>query len=184
MLAFLRKLLQSLFVWNVSPASVKELKQAQVIIAVSFGTRKRSDGDGLSNISLARYAAGYRRSYGIPVITQGEVYYCPALRKGPIALVVYKHSKPGKYLDTYDALAQAVKYCRRHGYTRALLVAHPHHMLRCKLVLEKMDMVALPTDTWRVPYDPKSAQVWTRSARLFILREILARLMYLLKGWM
>lgn len=180
---FLWKLLQSLFVWTVSPATPGQRKQAQLIIAVSFGTRKPPDGNGESNSALAWLTAGYRKSHRLPVVTQGEISDCRAFRKVPPSLVVYEHRERGKYLDTYEALAQAVEYCRNQGFTKALLVAHPQHMLRCKMVLEKKGIVVLPADTRRVPYDPLSAQIWTRNAMLFTLREIPVRLMYLLKGW-
>lgn len=174
----LRELWKCFFCWKVKPSAENEVRNAEVILAQSFGFCE--SGHSKSNKALARIVNDLYQSYGLPLILQWHIADClPNLEK---AGIIYRH-REGKYLDTYEVLCQSVEICKKKGWQRAIIVAHPHHYWRVKQVAEKMGFVVLSLDTSSVPYDRKSMQFFTKNRCFWWPREIVARLIYFIRGW-
>ena len=168
------KLLSCFFVWEVPPSY--SLRRADVIVAQSFGL----PANGLSNVSLAQVCDDLQSRHYIPVVSQWEI---ADQMKTQVVHRIEKHRVPGKYLDTYEVISQAWEFCKSQDRTNAVIVAHPDHMWRCVMVAKTLGFYTFVPEVNHIPYDPKSEQPWTRSAARFIPREIMARLLYLKKGW-
>ena len=178
-MSFLKKLVQCFFAWRVPPSGEDALRHAEVALVQSFGLRRGAPG--LSNGALANIARGLYKSYGLPLVLQWEIADClPDLQK---AGVIRKHRTPGDYLDTYEVLVQSAEICREHGWRKAIIVAHPDHVWRVMKTAEKLGLETAIPDLVSVPYDSLSLQPWTRGKRKFVSREIIARLLYLVRGW-
>ena len=151
---------------------------AQAIIALSFGAGDRCQ----SNQALADTVRSLLRHSFLPLLLQCEV--ADALPPGTdIALVVRKHRVSGACLDTREVLEQVAEFTKNCDLKRVVIVAHPDHAWRVMRAAERLGFEVFVADTQGVPYDPNSLQPWTRSKRQFVLREILARLFYLRRGW-
>lgn len=185
MIQFIKRLFQCFFDWrDKNYATKKQYDEAEVVIASSFGGKDPGNGDCKSNIFLANLANELHEEYGIPIIAQWEI---GGLSNSTLKIIWGSRFK-GEYLDTFEVAYQAAKKCKELGIKKVLVLAHPDHALRCKWVLEeigkklKLKLKVSIIDASGCPYDPQSNQKWTRSARKFIPREILARLMYLAQG--
>ncbi len=176
---FLKKLVQCFTVWRVPVSVEKDIAQADVIIAQSFGVRQHND-PGASNEALAHIAAYIHAKYGIPLIAQWEIAHC--ITNTSDIHVIRNHRTEGKYLDTYEVLAQAQDICLQNGWSKIIILAHPHHYWRCVMTAKKMGCTVVKFDTGIVPYDWFSDQVWTRHKWFFIPREVLVRVHYLCTG--
>ncbi|MBI2175489.1 MAG: YdcF family protein [Parcubacteria group bacterium] len=168
---------QCFFCWDAGSSKLC-WHSAQAIIALSFGVGDRCQ----SNQALADTALSLFEHFSLPLLLQGEV--ADSLPSGTnIALVVRKHRIPGVYLDTREVLEQVAKFAESRGWSRVIIVAHPDHVWRARLAAERLGFEVFVADTQGVPYDRNSLQPWTRSKRRFVPREILARVFYLLRGW-
>lgn len=182
MIEFTKKLFQCFFCWLDKIQKELKKKNMGAIIAFSFGG-KNSEEYGESNKFLA--------SKIIPQFnTCPELFQsCEVIAQWEIANQLHNcnlktiHPSPKKYLDTYEVARQAYVICKNRNINQVFVVAHPDHALRCKWTLEKLGLSVGIIDTSGCPYDSSSNQIWTRSRALFIPREILARLMYLVKGY-
>ncbi len=175
---FIKKLFACFFCWRREHITNDELAGSPIIVAFSFGGRFY--GTGKSNRFLIDFASSLFEQYRTPIIAQWEI---GEYVKNGIIQTIKKSRVAGQYLDTYEVAYQATEVCEKLGIKKVLVLAHPHHTLRCKWTLEKLGLKAFLIDTTNCPYDPKSNQTWTRNALKFIPREILARLMYLVKGY-
>lgn len=177
---FLKRFKACLLEWHAEIDSPEALAQADVIIAQAFG-RRQSD-PGPSNQALAEVVARIAKPQHLPVILQWEVADAYSAEVGESVYVVRSHRQPGKYLDTLEVLEQAALICHQHGWQKAVIVAHPDHAWRVVANACKLGFTVLTPDTSNCPYDPESVQSWTRSAWLFLPREIVARLLCLVRG--
>lgn len=166
------------------------IEDGQVIIAPSFGARKIEYADNFknSNLNIAYQIEDVYPERDIPVILQKEVAEAARrwmFKNGKIITAIIKrHRIEGKYLDTYEVLAQAVEAMKENGWKKAIIVGHPAHIPRIKAVLEKMGMeVIIPSGLETIPYDPLSIQWWTRGPLRWWIREIPTRIFYKLKGY-
>jgi len=159
----------------------KNLEEAEVFIAQSFGLRKKSPC--LSNERLADEIRELHKIYPRPLILQWEVADCVPGLKDWIVLRIEKHRILDKYLDSKEVKTQAAIKMREKGWQTAILISHPSHNWRCKRILERLRIQVLIPSLEDIPYDKKSIQWWTRSLPLWTLREIPSRLFYFLKGW-
>lgn len=178
-MGFPLKLLLCFTCWKVTPSSDDDLRRADIILALSFGFRKNQPGT--SNEALAEIVADIHRHYSLPIIIQQEIANC--LLDIPKAGVIQKHRVDRKYLDTFEALSQSLEICRKQNWIKTIIIAHPDHMFRVAQTAEKLGFKVYIADTSSVPYDHKSLQPWTRNRTKFIPREIIARIIYLLHGW-
>lgn len=167
------------FNWKVEPSAKTELSNAEVILAQSFGFCE--SGHSKSNKALARIIDDLHQTYGVPLILQWHIADC--LPNLPKAGVIYKHRTERKYLDTYEVLSQSMEICREKGWWKAIIVAHPDHYWRVKQVAEKLGFEVVSIDTTSVPYDRKSVQFSTKNICFWLPREIVARIVYFMRGW-
>ena len=173
---FVKMLLRCVFCWREKYATKEQIKNAQAIVAFSFGARRC--GPGHSNAFLIKIASCLSRKYELPIIAQSNI-------GDHISNSVYtirESRRPGQYLDTYEVAFQIYELCKEHGFKEVLVLAHPDHAWRCKKTLEKLGLNTCVIDTSACPYDSLSTQEWTRNRLLFIPREIFARVLYLLQG--
>jgi len=177
---FLSTLVRCFFCWRVRTATKDELAHAEVVLGQSFGLRSHDPGP--SNAELARIAHALSRQHQTPLILQWEISDA-LVHPTTCAGVVREHRIRGRYLDTYEVLSQSAILCRSRGWKRAIVLAHPDHAWRVVRTAERLGFTAVAADTGTVPYDPKSIQPWTRRRASFIPRELVARLLYLVRGW-
>jgi hypothetical protein len=175
------RVLECVFCWRVKPSTNAELRESDAIVGLSFG--HWGSAPGLSNIVLAGCIFNLNKFLLLPLILQREIGDAlPGKHQKDKLFLISEHQEPGKYLDTYEVLRQAWEIAKEQGWTKIVLVAHPAHLWRCKMVAERLGFVVRPR-RYVIPYDRESHQIWTRSPLLFIPREIVSRLIYLLKGW-
>lgn len=163
------------------------IENAQVIIAPSFGMRKKVGELGVSNEAIAEIIvdiAGYFEKK-IPVIAQKEVADAlSSLKYTNIVGVIKEHWIRGKYLNTSEVLLQTHGIMKKNRWDKAIAVAHPAHISCVKGILEKMGVeVIIPEELEGIPFDPLSTQWWTRGRLRWWLREIPTSLIYKIKGW-
>ena len=176
---FLKSFFQCIFCWKLKPGSKRELKDSDVILALSFGRRENTSG--MSNIQLALGVEMLSREFGLPVITQWEISerLTAYIDK---AGEIREHRIKGKYLDTLEVLIQSLEICKKRNWKKAVIVAHPDHIWRCAETAKKLGFEVVIADTAYVAYDDRSIQPLTRNRTRFVLREIAARLAFLFKG--
>jgi hypothetical protein len=178
MIRFFVKLWQCFFMWKVPSHQRQLLSTADVIIGQAFGMRH--DSPGISNQALGEQADTVQKETGKPLILQGEIADClPDRGQG---IVIRKHSLPGKYLDTYEFLWQAHLFCQLQRQNQVILIAHQDHRWRVMMVAKKLGFTIIIPDSPPIPYDHQSTQWWTRRRSLFLIREIPARILYVLTG--
>ena len=176
---FLIRFLECIFKWRVKSSDKRELADSQVILAQSFGLRPSDPGE--SNKALAKIVENLYKRFQLPLVLQWEiVYYLPDI---PMEGIIREHRQAGKYLDTFEALNQSKDICKQHGWKKAIIIAHPDHIWRVAETARKMGFTVRIVDTQSVPYDSHSTQLWTRGRIRFLTREIPARILYLLRGW-
>ncbi len=176
---FFKKIIECFFVWHIPSDSEDCLEKADVLIGQSFGNRPNND-PGKSNKELARIAKRVHEKYGVPLVLQWEIADC--INDVSKAGVVRKHQEKNKYLDTYEVIVQSKDICERSGWRKAIILAHPQHCWRCVMTAKKLGLDTLVVATKKVPYDHLSDQIWTRNVWIFIPRELISRLFYLLTG--
>jgi len=150
------------------------------IFCQSFG--RRDDGPGLSNEVLAKLVCEIQEKCENkkPLIIQKDC--ADAFPAGiKIDKIISEHQTPGKYLDSYEVSRQCLEYCLQNNIKTLLVFAHPDHIWRVRKTLEKFGLEAISVNC-TVPYDHKSAQIWTRSKWLFMPWEFFARLAYIFSG--
>ncbi len=182
----MRTLIQSLiqffrcfYKWRVNSSSEKKLKDSDVILAQSFGLRAGSYGK--SNKALAIVVQDLYERFHLPLILQWEIADClPGI---PKQSVIREHRQIDKYLDTMEVISQSKDVCKQYNWEKAIVVAHPDHIWRVVQIAKKMGFVIRIANVSSVPYDSLSVQSWTRSKFRFLPREFLARILYLLHGW-
>lgn len=161
----------------MQPSAQILLDRAQVIIAVSFGTKT---GKTLkSNKDLAYVCDCLSWRSRIPVMAQIEIAF---LLSEPACRTISRHRFNVDYLDTHEVILQCSQTALAHGLERAIIVAHPDHQWRAMHVAKKLGFTVYAADVSKVHYDAQSSQWWTRGRWRFMAREVLARLMYLRQG--
>lgn len=180
---FLKTLWNCIFSWRVKPQGRPH--RADIIIGQSFGIRSESD-PGLSNRALAKVIYKIHHNTGLPMILQWELGLLLRERKLKNKLfLIQKHRIQGKYLDTGEVLAQTIELAKRElelARPRVVIVAHPQHLPRVKMQAEKLGLTVVVPEIGKIPFDPESAQWWTRELFLWLVREIPGRFYCLLKG--
>ena len=171
MFKFFVKLWQCFFAWRIAINFDHELSGADVIIGQSFGLRKNEPG--ISNEALASELLFVYLQLGRrPVIVQWEIadriaeIFQTSPSKFKTIQVIRKHRIPEKYLDTREVLLQTKRICDVNGWKKAVIFAHQDHLWRVKMMAEKIGFeVLIPPMHLRrnIPYDPLSAQWWTRN---------------------
>ncbi len=152
--------------------------EPDAILCLSFG--KRNKEPSLSNKFLVRRIIDFYKSKPLPLIIQKDCadYFSKNIK---IDKIINEHIIAGRYLNTREVIRQCVEYCVENKLKKALIFAHPDHLLRIKKDFSHFNFQFEVADTTGCPYDPKSSQFWTRNKAIFLLREMLIRLYYLIR---
>lgn len=179
-MSFLIKLFQCFFCWRIKVSEMSEIQNTEVIIAQSFGIGKNNT-PGLSNEKLAIVIKKIKKYFNVPIIAQREIVDC--LPKEFKAERVSERRIKGVYLDTYEVLYQSWEICKKNGWRKAIIIAHPDHLWRVVQTAKKIGFKTIIVDVSSVSYDRKSVQWWTKFAIFFMPWEILGRILFLFRGW-
>lgn len=148
----------------------------KVVLGFSFGHRGQEPG--ISNEAIARAIRDFA-----PDIISAQWEIGKALKRLGVnpAHQVDTHCNKSQYLDTEEVARQMKKFLQSSNLTGKdiYVAAHQDHLPRCIRILKNFGIEANPLAARiRIPYDPKSHQVWTRSPLIFHVREWLIRLLY------
>jgi len=175
--------------WELTPNPLQELENADAVMTFAFGFGPAKEqvqhppgqyhpqlfDPGKSNEGLAEVIVPFAQK-GLPIFAQWEV--AEALNARGIAVPDHQVARPDRrYLGTSGVVEQFLVNGLANS-TSVLLVAHPHHVFRCReitnMVFQKNGKAIsiLIADTCLVPYDPKSVQPWTRSLKAWVEYEV------------
>lgn len=152
---------------------------ADCIVGNSFGTLVSAD-------SVNRALAEYMLEYASDRPTIADSTLAEAFPGGPnqVDHVVEgtASTTTGGGLTSWGILLGAHEFMQNQRLEKALLVAQAHHIGRVAMQAKKIGMgyvvpVDLPTR-----WDPESAQWWTRSAGLWLPRELLGSIALKARG--
>lgn len=151
-----------------------DMADAEVILAFDFGSRSNPDVS-TSNRELGEVL---ERWPDVPILAQPEIATVLA-RGGRLAINIDAEARRrlelpvDAYVDTAFVVRAACALVTDAGWSRVGVVAHPTHVLRCLALLEARGIttVAPALTTEDVGFDPESKQWWTRSQRLWAIRE-------------
>lgn len=174
----LRILWQCFTVWHVEPTS---LENAQVILSQAGGNVDE-ETPGKINEHLATIIRELHEQFQLPLILQGEVV--PCLRDLRILAHTAQQQEIDRYLSTRDVCLFQKKVCEEHGFQRVIVVAFGHHLWRAVRATERVGLEVLIPPGIQNVYEPKSSQWFCRSSFLFVPREIMVRLYFLMRGWL
>lgn len=168
---------------DIKGDNMESIEGKKMILALSFG-QGINGTPGKSNEALAEIVKNLRERTGLLLCLQWEIADClRSIVDEPRDLVVRDHREKGKYLDTYEVIAQAWEFAKQRDIREAIIVAHPDHAPRCAGVAAKLGFDVVIANTASVPYDPESTQEWTRSREIFLEREKQATEYYRQKGY-
>jgi hypothetical protein len=123
------------------------------------------------------------KKFGIPIICQYPGNFVAEENQIKPWYVVRMHKKIlGGYLDTEEVNRQAALVCNHRGWTKAIVVAQPDHLWRAILNMKRQRIEAFFPETRDIPYDPDLDRFWLKAPERFIPYEIVARLVYLIRG--
>lgn len=146
----------------------------RVVLGFSFGHRGQEPG--LSNEAIAKAI----KEFSPDVISlQWEIG--KALKRlgvSPDHEVLAYHKK-GQYLDTEEVARQMKEFLQSSNLINEdiYVAAHQGHLPRCIRILKSFGIEAKSLVA-KIPYNPKSHQIWTRSLLIFHVREWIIKLLY------
>lgn len=156
-------------------SSAEELKDADAIIAQSFGTRERGSNPGGVNIILAELARALALKYNIPIIAQEEIYDALPEPTGAFRISGEASATDGSGLDSWALLQRAhdlIGGVAAKIIERPIIVAQAHHIGRVAAQAAKFGMSPRLPEGMPRAFAPDSEQWWTRTRGLWILREV------------
>lgn len=173
--------LLSVFRWlfyKPTIASIKELKDAGAVIVFAFGQLSGKMPDQSDKFLAKKTKIVMDNNPNILAIIQEEI---AKIIHGENVISIGKDN----WFDSFEMAKMAKADCDKLKIKKIIVIAHPNHVKRCVLILIKMGFDVLGImDTTGCPYDKNSVLPWTRSPKIFIPREVLARIKYLLEGKM
>lgn len=147
----------------------------KIVFGFSFGHRGQEPG--ISNEAIARAIRDFA-----PDIISVQWEIGKALRRLGVSPdhEVLAHRKEEQYLDTEEVARQMKEFLQSSNLIGKdiYVAAHQDHLLRCIRILKNNFGIEANSLVAKIPYDPKSHQVWTRSPIIFHVREWLIRLLY------
>lgn len=169
--------------WHPRPDTEAEFAGADVIITHGFDDQKE-----LSRTTVAITALGVElaKRFAKPLICQFPANEVAEREGVKPSLVITAHLlKPGEYLDTEEVNRQVFRHCWRKGWRKVILCTHPHHAWRARENLKRHGLTPFLPDLSGIAYDPAlwSSRKSLSTPLIFVPREILARLLYLHKGY-
>lgn len=178
MFSNLQTLWQCFAVWHVKPTS---LQGAEAILSQAGGNIDK-ETPGKINEHLATIIRELHEQSQLPLILQGEI--TPCLPDLPILAQTPQQQDAHRYLSTRDVCLFQKRVCEERGFRRVIVVAFGHHMWRAVRATERVGLEVLVPPGIQNAYDPKSSQWFCRSPFLFVPREIMVRLYFLMRGWL
>ncbi|MCL1122958.1 hypothetical protein [Shewanella surugensis] len=182
-------LMQQVLTWK---AETRDVKQADSIIAYSFGNRIDEKGNklpGPMNEQLADLVVDLYNQNPKPVYAQWEVAQAIGDRIAPQFLFsIYPKIDAGGeviYLNTLGVAEEAARLAKgTKQLGTAIVVAFYDHSLRAVNLSREVGIDAYSPKGYALPnhYDADSGQPWTRSREAFILYEIKTRAAYEAEG--
>lgn len=155
-------------------------------MGLAFGIRKEP-GTGLSNKKIAEQCIGV--DHESPIIVQEEVQlamkkFCGSYERLNIKSIPGNVPGCDSYSDTYNVAKEVEQIIENEGWSRnIILICHHAHYFRAKLVFKKLDIEVEPGKfIENIPFDKESTQWWTRAWWQWWIREIIAILVYKIKG--
>lgn len=157
-------------------SSIEDLRTADAIVGVPFGTHGKGMPIGNTNAAIAINMILLQNRYLLPCIAQWEME--DSRLRPDFDLVIGKRWDP--HIPT-DAFFEELR-SKRPDYKRLIIVAHQDHMRRCAMVWKKMGGV--PIIPWLIPmpFDPTSLHPQARSRSIFMCYEPLALGYFALTG--
>ena len=171
--------LDEFLTWRIAYNTDDELAHADVILTHEFGNQHDVS---VSTRAMADMAIELHREHGIPWVAQfpgNEVDTEIAF-----ATISSHILKPGEYLDTEEVNRQFAEICRQNGWKATALITHPDHAWRAKKNLERYGFTVLVPNLDSIPYDPTCTRWVVKYACIFKSREVLARVLYFIKGYL
>jgi len=178
-LNIVRKFLECLFVWNVSPT---EIIEPDVILAHGVGDHEDGTPGPINQEMAVRIREFCSEHPGLSILAQGEVGQCLTGLKVQI-VVPRQRDRTGKYIDTKDVAQSQYAACKKGNWSRPVLFTWRPHVLRARQVTEKVfGIKVMIPDGLPKRYDKDNSQIWLRNPFVALPRELAARMLYLFKG--
>jgi hypothetical protein len=176
------------FRWQFEQGTEQELSTAEIILTQGC-SRLKSGAAGKGNDLMARSTrALHERFPHIPILPQEEVRIAdPDLPYVGVASIGdEREGKSSMSWNTYEVARIQAEYCRKHGLTRAIIVAHPFHMGRSLWVYEDLGLTTIPAPMLGKTSDYYGEADLVHPSHRFatsaFAREILCRTLFLLQG--
>lgn len=146
----------------------------KVVLGFSFGHRGQEPG--ISNKAIAKAIRNFT-----PDVISVQWEIGESLKRLEINPhhEIQAHRNQGQYLDTKEIAWQMNEFLRSTNLINEdiYVAAHQDHLPRCIRTLKNFGIEAKPLAA-KIPYDPKSHQIWTCSPLISRVREWLIRLLY------
>lgn len=152
---------------------------ADVVVGHSFGTLTGED-------SVNRYLAEYilENEAGRPIVVDrnladafpSDVDKISRIAEGPVSDLA------GGGVGTWGTLLVAKDFMKEHGLERPLMVAQACHIGRVAMQARKFAMNAVIPADLPTNFDAESGQIWTRSKKLWVPREVIGSLVLKVQG--
>jgi uncharacterized SAM-binding protein YcdF (DUF218 family) len=211
MFARLWSLLRLLIVWRLSDKKPDEVASnlPDCIIMLAFGQRVIGNppddmilpGPANEAIAIVMRLSSRRLTYHKskplpPVLAQWEFAETQAFKGRPHSdfRIAQTFGRPGVYRNTREILEEAQQHMNEHGWKKAVIVAHPWHLVRCIWTAQKIGIEVVNdfhmvqdlnyhADVWNDHVDVPDNQQQTTSLRRWLWYEFRARGYFWLKGW-
>ena len=160
------------------------LSSPDIIFGFSFGLKK---GAGSVNYGLGQSIIDIRDYYDfdIPAIVQERM--APCLDDLSVANyhAIGRDSDYDWRLESHDILELSIEKAREEGLSigRVVYVAHPAHVQRVMDCGVKLALNGYPFVSSRVQWSENDPERWVRSEKIWVMREIVARMLYKMKGY-
>ena len=174
---FIWKCIQCFICWRVRLPNWSD--DAQAVCACTFGR-----SDDICNKAIACHVAVIAMERALPFCVQGEIgaYLDKSLLGYRSAESSDVHHR--EYVGTYETVHEQVTcYLQPQRITKIHVEAHPEHAWRVVMCYRRCGIEVVSLCTMGRPYPPESTQVWCRSKFRFVPYEVLARLLYVAKGY-
>ncbi len=174
---FIKRILECFFCWQLPLPDWSN--ESQALCACTFGR-----GDDSCNAVIATHITEKVYQHRLPYCVQAEIgHYISANLKGYCSVSSLDTHRKG-YVGTTETVREHVeRYLRPNGFTTIHVEAHAEHAWRVVMCYRHFGIEVVSLCTKSKPYPSESTQRWCRGKIRFVLYEILARLLYLAKGF-
>lgn len=163
------------------PAMDDELRTAELIVTQAWS--RRTDGTpGKGNAVLADVAKQLHLRLGLPIFAQQEVAEAITGVSCVGIVQIPDGGRSSRTANTWTVAAEQGAYCKLHGITRVIVIAHPYHMPRALSAYKELGLSAVPAPVpreWDRYRDPELIH-WEARQKTplpFLLREKLVTIL-------